>query len=482
MLTQNNLNQPDADQQIAFNSAWDNESDQTLPQTIAITVAKFVARLNPYFWMALDLVLAVLAIRFSYILSPKATGFEPTLFQTLFFPAALLISGHVSGLYERIMLRRRTQLFIALFSATLISVFALVLSTNLIFYEVPGRWILFYSGFVYFICALVPRIAAFYLVQFYRIRILLVGDAGISSIVAKRINKEKYHVKLIGACSEMKPEAENNIIGAIDDIPKICQKRHIDEIIIANEYLNHPQVLQKCFEASQSGCALKDECGFYEEFFEQVPVDHIDESWFFRSRINLNYRYQMLLKRSIDILLSIVGLLMFLPIFPIMWIILKLCSKGPFFYSQIRCGQYGKPFWIYKIRTMHIDSEVNGAQWAKSQDDRVFPFGKFLRKTRLDEFPQFWNVFKGDMAIVGPRPERPELVEKIEQEVPFFSFRHWARPGITGLAQIRFKYGASIKHAKVKLQHDLFYIKNWSLILDIRIILRTFAKVMRGSR
>jgi len=129
-----------------------------------------------------------------------------------------------------------------------------------------------------------------------------------------------------------------------------------------------------------------------------------------------------------------------------------------------------------------MDAESNGAQWAKRGDNRITPVGYFLRMLRLDEIPQFWNILKGDMSFVGPRPERPELVSEIEKEVPFFSFRHWAKPGLTGLAQIRYRYGASIDDAKEKLQHDLYYIKNWSLLLDFQIILRTLSAIMKGSR
>jgi lipopolysaccharide/colanic/teichoic acid biosynthesis glycosyltransferase len=131
---------------------------------------------------------------------------------------------------------------------------------------------------------------------------------------------------------------------------------------------------------------------------------------------------------------------------------------------------------------MTVDAETDGAAWAKTGDSRITSLGYVLRKLRLDEIPQFWNILRGEMSIVGPRPERPEMVEKIESEVPFFSYRNWAKPGLTGLAQIRYQYGSSIEDARTKLQYDLFYIKNWTLVLDLQIILRTFTAIMKGSR
>ena len=187
-------------------------------------------------------------------------------------------------------------------------------------------------------------------------------------------------------------------------------------------------------------------------------------------------------KRIFDLTLSVPALFVLSPVLLVIAISVRIFIGRQVLFSQIRPGLKGRLFTLHKFRTMTVDAEKNGVQWATKDDPRVTPFGFFLRKTRLDEILQFWNILKGDMAFVGPRPERPELVEQIEKEVPFFSYRHWARPGLTGLAQIRYRYGDNVKDAKEKLRYDLYYIKNWSILLDIQIILRTFSAIMKGSQ
>jgi exopolysaccharide biosynthesis polyprenyl glycosylphosphotransferase len=279
---------------------------------------------------------------------------------------------------------------------------------------------------------------------------------------------------------EARPDVD--VLGSIIDIPRVCRERRVDQIVISGRPQNASILLENCFEAAKEGCSFEDACSFHEEMFEQVSVDLIDEEWFLRSNIHLSRRFQSLIKRGLDIILSLVGLVLLAPLFPFIYALIRLSSWGPAFYIQTRSGQFGRPFNIYKFRTMSMNAEQNGAQWAAKNDARVTPIGYLLRKTRLDEVPQFLNILKGDMSFVGPRPERPEMVREIEKEVPFFTFRCWARPGLTGLAQIRYGYGATIKEAKQKLQYDLFYIKNWSILLDLKIILRTLATVMSGAR
>jgi lipopolysaccharide/colanic/teichoic acid biosynthesis glycosyltransferase len=170
------------------------------------------------------------------------------------------------------------------------------------------------------------------------------------------------------------------------------------------------------------------------------------------------------------------------PILLLAMILIKLESRGPAIYSQERIGRFKRPFRIYKLRSMVSNAEVNGAQWASRSDSRVTRVGKLLRLTRIDEIPQFWNVIRGDMSLVGPRPERPEFVELLAREIPFYLQRHLAKPGLTGWAQINYPYGASVVDAGNKLMYDLYYVKRASLLLDLQIALRTLGTVMSGSR
>src|SRR6185369_7979167 len=186
-------------------------------------------------------------------------------------------------------------------------------------------------------------------------------------------------------------------------------------------------------------------------------------------------------KRAVDIFLSVTGLLLTLPFFPLIALAIKLDSKGPIFFRQLRVGNREKQFMLYKFRSMRQDAELgSGAVWAEKNDPRVTSLGKFLRNSRVDEIPQLINVLKGDMSFVGPRPERPEFVEKLKQIIPYYSKRHFIKPGLTGWAQVRYPYGASVEDAVEKLRYDLYYIKNISAFLDTLIFFETIKVVLFG--
>ena len=237
--------------------------------------------------------------------------------------------------------------------------------------------------------------------------------------------------------------------------------------------------LLDCLDAGVKVSSYSD---FVEEKYHRIPVGSIDAKWLFSARLDLAHPYYQGIKRIIDIVASLVGLILTAPLIALSALAVKLESKGPAFYSQVRVGRFNRPFRIYKLRTMVQDSEKGGAQWAKKNDSRVTLVGKFLRKTRLDELPQFWNVLKGEMSLVGPRPERPEFVEDLGKEIPFYLQRHLIKPGLTGWAQINYPYGASVDDAYNKLTYDFYYIKNASMGLDLQIFLRTIGTVMKGSR
>jgi exopolysaccharide biosynthesis polyprenyl glycosylphosphotransferase len=190
-------------------------------------------------------------------------------------------------------------------------------------------------------------------------------------------------------------------------------------------------------------------------------------------------------RRILSIAISLTGLLLCLPIIPILAIGVKLTSPGPIFFRQNRVGRKGKIFSVYKFRTMRADAEAKtGAVWAGRNDPRVTALGRYMRKTRLDEIPQLWNVLKGDMAFVGPRPERPEFVQWLEEQIPYYNMRHIIRPGLTGWAQVKYQYGASLEETKQKLQYDLYYIKHMSVALDLWIMFETIKTVIlrRGAQ
>ena len=219
---------------------------------------------------------------------------------------------------------------------------------------------------------------------------------------------------------------------------------------------------------------------FFESELERVHVESVQESWLWDHELMTPYYRGV--KRFIDLTLSLIGLLCLAPIAPLIALLIWSQDRGPILYTQERVGLYGVPFKIYKFRTMRINAERTGAQWAQENDQRITYLGRILRKTRLDETPQFFNILRGEMSFVGPRPEREELMSEIELELPSFRFRNLAKPGLSGWAQINYGYGSNVEEARIKLSYDLYYLKHASVALDLLIVLRTFSAMMRGAR
>ncbi|MCX6784802.1 MAG: sugar transferase [Candidatus Komeilibacteria bacterium] len=219
---------------------------------------------------------------------------------------------------------------------------------------------------------------------------------------------------------------------------------------------------------------------FYETFFQKIPIQFLETSWFLENFSEGQKRLLATPKRILDISLSLFCSIPSLLILPLLALLIKITSPGPVFFKQIRSGQNNKPFLAIKFRTMTIDAEKNGPQWAQKNDPRVTTIGKYLRKLRLDEIPQLWNILKGEMSFVGPRPERPEFIEQIDKNIAFYGYRHLVKPGLTGWAQINYPYGSSLDDARIKLEYDLYYIKNRSFFLDLSIIIKTINTVLKG--
>ena len=221
---------------------------------------------------------------------------------------------------------------------------------------------------------------------------------------------------------------------------------------------------------------------FRVRFFHRVPLEVIRGMNWWSIYSPLSSSELRLIKRIFDIIIAIVGLFLSIPVFFSVWLLNILFDDGPLIYSQVRLGQFGRPFRIFKIRTMRVGSEAAGPRWASIDDDRTTNIGRWLRKTRLDEIAQFWNVLVGDMSFIGPRPERPEMAEIICRSVPEFSVRLAAKPGITGWAQVNYPYGSSVEDSTRKLEYDIYYIQNAGLRCDFRILLRTVISMVKGAR
>ena len=272
------------------------------------------------------------------------------------------------------------------------------------------------------------------------------------------------------------------LAGEIGAVEELCRRYNVGEIVVAETATQNPQFLRAALACLRLGCRVTDEITFYESTYGEVPVSHITPSWFLAADLKGHRQEHAVIKRIFDVAVATISLVISAPILVVVAMLTWLQGRGAVFYSQIRVGQGGQVFTLYKFRTMNGNAEANGSTWATPNDPRVTRVGRFLRRSRLDELPQLWNILKGDMSVVGPRPERPEFVDPLASLIPFYEERHLIKPGLTGWAQINYSYGSSIADAKRKLQLDLYYVKHTSLELDLIILLRTFGTFFLGSR
>lgn len=267
-----------------------------------------------------------------------------------------------------------------------------------------------------------------------------------------------------------------------NNLQDFVQINNISEIVVASQKTEGitVELYNELIKLLENGFIISEYTQVYEAITQRIPVQYVSKDfykYFPFSRSNHN-KFYLLAIRFFDILFALFGLSVGMLILPLIFIGNFIGNRGPLFYMQERVGQSGKPFNIYKLRSMVINAESEGAVFAKANDSRITSFGKFLRKSRLDEIPQFINVLKGDMAIIGPRPERPVFVKEIADMMPFYETRHVIKPGLTGWAQVNYSYGEKLEDSLIKLQYDLYYIKHRSIFLDLNILVKTISTVL----
>ncbi len=265
------------------------------------------------------------------------------------------------------------------------------------------------------------------------------------------------------------------------NLKNLLKLHNISTVVTSLNPHSNPELVQNLFESLSLKLQFYDLPTFYEKLTGKIPVTTIGHIWFLENLAEGDKMVYESLKRATDILFASFGLVLSLPLIPFLVLLIKMGGAGPIFFQQTRIGHLGKPFQAIKFRSMMVDAEENGPQWAQKNDTRVTRVGRFLRKARLDEIPQLINVLRGEMSFIGPRPERPEFVKNLQSLIPFYNERHLVKPGLTGWAQVNFPYGSSTGDALKKLQYDLFYIKNRSLPLDIGIILKTLNIILTAK-
>ncbi len=321
----------------------------------------------------------------------------------------------------------------------------------------------------------------------FRRRLLFLGVGDHAQRTARELLAERSRdFDLVGFLGS-KPEEKGwriggrPVLGSYDEVERVAAEHRIDRIVVAVADRRSGQFpLEALLNVRLSGVEIVEEAKVHEEIAGKIPVEDLRPSWLIFSDGFSNSRLRNLNKRAFDVVVAAAGLLLSAPLAALVALAIRLDSKGPILFRQKRVGQGGKEFTLCKFRSMRPDAEAGGRpQWAQKDDPRVTRLGRFLRKSRLDEIPQMWNVLQGTMSFVGPRPERAFFVQELRKRIPFYDQRHAVKPGITGWAQVRFRYGADETDAVEKLRHDMFYIKHHGILFDLRILLETVRVVLR---
>jgi sugar transferase (PEP-CTERM system associated) len=286
-------------------------------------------------------------------------------------------------------------------------------------------------------------------------------------------------IDVVGWTGNIRGELTRESVAA--DLLELARGKGVHRVIVAMPDRRGTLPVEELLDLRLEGVKVEEATSWLEKIYGRIEVENLNPSWLiFAEGFRFSIFFRML-RRLLNFFAALIAMVLALPLLPFIALAVKLGSAGPVLYRQQRVGRGGSDFYCYKFRTMRQDAEADtGATWAADDDPRITRIGKFLRASRLDEIPQLWCVLKGDMHFVGPRPERPEFVEWLSKEIPYYGVRHVVRPGITGWAQVQYKYGNTLDDAREKLQYDLFYIKNASIGLDLLIMFQTIKIVLLG--
>lgn len=423
------------------------------------------------------------------------------------FAGCIAFAGLVFGLYERQTLVARSRILVRSCASLCIGLILGYACISLFFYGATSRWLGLFVASAYAALAIPLRLLAHRLISSERMNVLCLGYGGsIRTLIGMVQNRARPHYRIVGylepldanhrsgsARRERRDRAQNGRsgppetsdlrtqrLGSIDDLDYVLKHHRIDEVVVDSDCVARSSIGAAVLKCLDHRCRVTDQTTFAEKYLNEVPADSITTQWFLVADVQSMHAYDAL-KRILDVAAAVFGLILTLPLWPLVALLIRIDSRGPAFYKQTRVGLNGRLFKIIKFRTMYADAERHGARWARKNDVRVTRVGRLLRKTRLDELPQLWNILKGEMSLVGPRPERPEFVEKLADLIPHYRQRHLIKPGLTGWAQIRYGYGATVEDARRKLCYDLYYLKYRSIDLDAAIVIRTLGRFVLGA-
>ena len=412
-----------------------------------------------------------------------------------FYKAALatvfcLTAFYFFDLYDFVVMRDRRELVLRLLQALGLAWVALALT----FYVLPqvmiGRGVTLISLPLALFFMVAWRLSIHWILGHPELgeRILIVGSGPFAVEIAKEtLQRKDAGYRVIGFVDNDpslvgKSLINPKVIGLTSQLATLVKSENIDRLVVAIGDRRGQFPTQELLKLSLSGeVTIEESASFYERLTGRVLLDLIRPSWLIFSSRGRRARVNEIARSAMHRTIALVGAFLSLPIAIFTAILIKLDSRGPVLYKQERVGKHGRTFNVMKCRSRRTDAEKNGPVWASNGDDRMTRVGRVIRKIRVDEIPQFWNILRGDMNFVGPRPERPHFVQQLAEEIPYYEQRHLIAPGLTGWAQINYPYGASIEDAKQKLQYDLYYMKNQSLALDATIMFETMKTILFGK-
>ncbi len=435
------------------------------------------------------LVMAVIAISVALQIDSFALAVPLVGTHAVSLAAGLFVINTASGFYEPIHSRSVGQSCARAIFALLLALPLTYAVLSLLPDPLADRWGLTWAAMAAVAAVIVRRVyvAHWASVPQARSRVLIFGSGSAAAVVGSTLKESDPNVHIVGYVpgpNESSPAVPHGeLLNGGASLVEIAKRHAVDEIIVAlTERRSGSMPLRQLLDCKLVGVKVHDISTHFEKTLGQIRIDYLNAGWLvFGDGFNQGI-YRTAVKRVFDVVCASMLLVVSAPVMLLTALIIKLESRGPVMYRQERVGLNGATFNVAKFRSMRMDAEQDGTpRWASANDERVTRVGRIIRRLRIDELPQLFNVFKGEMSLVGPRPERPFFVEQLTQQIPYFAVRHSVKPGVTGWAQVRYQYGSTIEDSQEKLQFDLYYVKHHSLVLDLLILLETVSVVLTGK-
>ncbi len=436
-------------------------------------------------WRASDVALAALSIYVAHRLSPSYLA-DPTATPAtqvaLVHVVATTLAGHAVGLYERPVVRSRSLSGQRAFAAGSIAMLLTLVFFYAVRYRPIGRWVAALGWIGTTGGILLTREGARRVAGGGERRVLFVESSPLVRATVAALETARpgaFHVMTLDAAAAASPALGGR---EADELVALCAARGIDDVVVPNADAALEPWVRPALGCLALGCRLVTEADFYEETLERVPVEHVPADWLLSRGWDTSDPWREAAKRCTDVIGVLIAVPVALPLVALAALAIVVDDGGAMLFPQTRVGRFGRPFTMWKLRTMKPSAESGSARFTLDRDPRLTRVGRWLRKLRVDELPQLWNVLRGEMSWVGPRPEQAAIVHELERSIPFYAWRHQVRPGITGWAQLKHPYTASLAEARHKLELDLYYIRHRSWALDLGILLRTLTAFAAGAR